>query len=31
LGERKPIDVIASGEYLAVAELISALESNSYS
>jgi uncharacterized protein (DUF2384 family) len=31
LGERKPIDVIASGEYMVVADLISGLESNSFS
>jgi uncharacterized protein (DUF2384 family) len=31
LHERKPIDVIASGDYMQVAELISALEEASFS
>jgi uncharacterized protein (DUF2384 family) len=31
LEERKPIDVIASGEYISVAELVSALEEASFS
>jgi uncharacterized protein (DUF2384 family) len=31
LAESKPIDVIASGDYLRVAELVSALEEASFS
>ncbi len=31
LGERKPIDVIAGGDYMRVAELVSTLEDASFS